>query len=159
MFQSVILLRIFYLQFVNIYFHSVLFSLAHYISLISQGRLDEAELRKEIGYAIRNIHGVRSGLFTPDAAFEITVKRQIEQLAPPSMKCIKQVNNSAEPQTLTALEPPVGAPNRATPYHTSIPRVPLPEAHTRFREIPALFINGFIVFMKICDNGDKVLGS
>jgi len=59
---------------------------------LNEGRLDEAELRKEIGYAIRNIHGVRSGLFTPDAAFEMTVKRQIEQLAPPSMKCIKQVS-------------------------------------------------------------------
>ena len=58
---------------------------------MSQGRLDEKELRKEIGFAIRNIHGVRSGLFTPDAAFEMTVKRQIETLASPSMKCIQQV--------------------------------------------------------------------
>ncbi|KAL5251151.1 hypothetical protein ACHWQZ_G016763 [Mnemiopsis leidyi] len=59
---------------------------------LNEGRLDEKELRKEIGFAIRNIHGVRSGLFTPDAAFEMTVKRQIETLAPPSMKCIQQVS-------------------------------------------------------------------
>lgn len=59
---------------------------------LNEGRLDEKELRREIGFAIRNIHGVRSGLFTPDAAFEMTVKRQIETLAPPSMKCIQQVS-------------------------------------------------------------------
>ncbi|XP_063687651.1 dynamin-1-like isoform X16 [Bolinopsis microptera] len=59
---------------------------------LNEGRLDEKELRKEIGFAIRNIHGVRSGLFTPDAAFEMTVKRQIDTLCPPSMKCIQQVS-------------------------------------------------------------------
>uniref|UniRef100_A0A672IQ63 Interferon-induced GTP-binding protein Mx n=1 Tax=Salarias fasciatus TaxID=181472 RepID=A0A672IQ63_SALFA len=31
---------------------------------------DEKELRKEISYAIKNIHGIRTGLFTPDLAFE-----------------------------------------------------------------------------------------
>merc|ERR1719244_2160030 len=32
---------------------------------------DEKELRREIAFAIRNIHGVRIGLFTPDRAFDM----------------------------------------------------------------------------------------
>nr|KAF6484074.1 dynamin 1 [Rousettus aegyptiacus] len=40
---------------------------------------DEKELRKEISYAIKNIHGIRTGLFTPDLAFEATVKKQLQQ--------------------------------------------------------------------------------
>uniref|UniRef100_A0A672P737 dynamin GTPase n=1 Tax=Sinocyclocheilus grahami TaxID=75366 RepID=A0A672P737_SINGR len=35
---------------------------------------NEKELRKEISYAIKNIHGIRTGLFTPDLAFEAIVK-------------------------------------------------------------------------------------
>jgi hypothetical protein len=31
-----------------------------------QSEYDERQLRREITYAIKNIHGVRSGLFTPD---------------------------------------------------------------------------------------------
>ncbi|EDW51548.1 GM22595 [Drosophila sechellia] len=41
---------------------------------------DEKELRREISFAIRNIHGIRVGLFTPDMAFEAIVKRQIALL-------------------------------------------------------------------------------
>ncbi|CAL8074449.1 unnamed protein product [Calicophoron daubneyi] len=48
---------------------------------------DEEELRKEISYAIRNIHGIRTGLFTPDLAFETIVRRQIEKMKVPSLKC------------------------------------------------------------------------
>ncbi|EDV27612.1 uncharacterized protein TRIADDRAFT_53484 [Trichoplax adhaerens] len=55
--------------------------------------VDEKELRREITYAIRNIHGVRSGLFTPDMAFEGVTKRQIERLKSPSIKCIDMVIN------------------------------------------------------------------
>uniref|UniRef100_A0A2K5UT17 dynamin GTPase n=1 Tax=Macaca fascicularis TaxID=9541 RepID=A0A2K5UT17_MACFA len=40
---------------------------------------DEKELRREISYAIKNIHGIRTGLFTPDLAFEATVKKQLQQ--------------------------------------------------------------------------------
>lgn len=52
---------------------------------------DESTLRKEIAYAIRNIHGIRTGLFTPDMAFEAIVKRQIEKLKAPSIKCVDLV--------------------------------------------------------------------
>ena len=52
---------------------------------------DEKELRREISYAIKNIHGIRSGLFTPDMAFEAIVKKQIEKLRSPSLKCCDMV--------------------------------------------------------------------
>ncbi|XP_065575308.1 dynamin-like isoform X5 [Artemia franciscana] len=52
---------------------------------------DEKELRREIAFAIRNIHGVRVGLFTPDKAFEAIVKRQISRMKEPSLKCIDLV--------------------------------------------------------------------
>ena len=52
---------------------------------------DEKELRKEIAYAIRNIHGIRVGLFTPDMAFEAIVKKQIDRLREPSLKCVDLV--------------------------------------------------------------------
>nr|XP_046909954.1 dynamin-1-like isoform X3 [Dermatophagoides farinae] len=52
---------------------------------------DEKELRREIAFAIRNIHGIRVGLFTPDMAFEAIVKRQIGQLREPSIKCVDLV--------------------------------------------------------------------
>merc|ERR1711971_506237 len=48
---------------------------------------DEKELRKEIAFAIRNIHGIRVGLFTPDMAFEAIVKKQIGRLREPGLKC------------------------------------------------------------------------
>lgn len=54
---------------------------------------DEKELRKEIAYAIRNIHGIRVGLFTPDMAFEAIVKKQIARLKEPSLKCVDLVVN------------------------------------------------------------------
>ncbi|XP_046448870.1 dynamin-like isoform X21 [Daphnia pulex] len=52
---------------------------------------DEKELRREIAFAIRNIHGIRVGLFTPDLAFEAIVKKQISRLKEPSLKCIDLV--------------------------------------------------------------------
>ncbi|XP_077986536.1 dynamin-1-like isoform X2 [Glandiceps talaboti] len=52
---------------------------------------DEKELRREISYAIKNIHGVRVGLFTPDMAFETIVKRQIARLKEPALKCVDMV--------------------------------------------------------------------
>ncbi|XP_026026065.1 dynamin-2 isoform X5 [Astatotilapia calliptera] len=52
---------------------------------------DEKELRKEISYAIKNIHGVRTGLFTPDLAFEAIVKKQIIKLKDPCLKCVDLV--------------------------------------------------------------------
>lgn len=52
---------------------------------------DEKELRREISFAIRNIHGIRVGLFTPDMAFEAIVKKQITQLREPVLKCVDLV--------------------------------------------------------------------
>ncbi|ELT92970.1 hypothetical protein CAPTEDRAFT_98909 [Capitella teleta] len=52
---------------------------------------DEKDLRKEITYAIKNIHGIRTGLFTPDMAFETIVKKQISKLKEPSLKCVDLV--------------------------------------------------------------------
>ena len=54
---------------------------------------DEKELRREIAFAIRNIHGIRVGLFTPDMAFEAIVKKQISRLKEPSIKCVDLVIN------------------------------------------------------------------
>ncbi|XP_044729095.1 dynamin isoform X5 [Chrysoperla carnea] len=53
--------------------------------------IDEKVLRNEISYAIRNIHGIRVGLFTPDMAFEAIVKKQIERLREPIIKCVDLV--------------------------------------------------------------------
>lgn len=52
---------------------------------------DERQLRKEIMYAIKNIHGIRVGLFTPDMAFEAIVKKQIDKLRSPAVKCVDMV--------------------------------------------------------------------
>uniref|UniRef100_A0AAR2IVY8 Dynamin-2 n=1 Tax=Pygocentrus nattereri TaxID=42514 RepID=A0AAR2IVY8_PYGNA len=52
---------------------------------------DEKELRREISYAIKNIHGVRTGLFTPDLAFEAIVKKQVIKLKEPCLKCVDLV--------------------------------------------------------------------
>ncbi|KAK7094465.1 dynamin-1-like isoform X1 [Littorina saxatilis] len=54
---------------------------------------DERELRKEIGITIRNIHGIRTGLFTPDMAFESIVVKQIQRLKEPSLHCVDMVVN------------------------------------------------------------------
>ncbi|XP_044054187.1 dynamin 3a isoform X2 [Siniperca chuatsi] len=53
---------------------------------------DEKKMRREINYAIRNIHGVRTGLFTPDMAFEAIVKKQISSLKGPCIKFVDMVS-------------------------------------------------------------------
>uniref|UniRef100_A0A8D0GJF4 Dynamin 2 n=1 Tax=Sphenodon punctatus TaxID=8508 RepID=A0A8D0GJF4_SPHPU len=52
---------------------------------------DEKDLRREISYAIKNIHGIRTGLFTPDMAFEAIVKKQVVKLKEPCLKCVDLV--------------------------------------------------------------------
>ena len=54
---------------------------------------DEKDLRKEISYTIRNIQGVRVGLFTPDMAFDIITKNQISNLEAPAIKCVDMVSS------------------------------------------------------------------
>ncbi|NXW55431.1 DYN2 protein, partial [Eurystomus gularis] len=49
---------------------------------------DEKDLRREISYAIKNIH---TGLFTPDLAFEAIVKKQVVKLKEPCLKCVDLV--------------------------------------------------------------------
>ena len=45
-------------------------------------------MHREIQFAIKNSHGIRGGLFTPDIAFEVIVKKQIEKLKEPAIKCV-----------------------------------------------------------------------
>ncbi|KFQ65314.1 Dynamin-3, partial [Pelecanus crispus] len=55
---------------------------------------NEKELRREISYAIKNIHGIRQvlpRLFTPDMAFEAIVKKQIVKLKGPCLKSVDLV--------------------------------------------------------------------
>lgn len=40
---------------------------------------------------LHNISGIRVGLFTPDMAFEAIVKKQINRLKEPSLKCVDLV--------------------------------------------------------------------
>lgn len=54
--------------------------------------VDEKTLRKEIAIAIKNIHGIRVGLFTPDMAFEAVAKRLIEKMMAPCYKCVDMVS-------------------------------------------------------------------
>lgn len=54
---------------------------------------DEKQLRREIQVAIKNLHGIRTGLFTPDMAFEIIVKDQIQRLKQPTLNCVDLVVN------------------------------------------------------------------
>ncbi|XP_027027047.2 dynamin 3a isoform X2 [Tachysurus fulvidraco] len=58
---------------------------------LSKMEINEKELRREIGYAIKNIHGIRTGLFTPDLAFETIVKKEIVKLIDPCIKCVDMV--------------------------------------------------------------------
>ncbi|CAK8674553.1 unnamed protein product [Clavelina lepadiformis] len=53
---------------------------------------DEQSLRKEISVVIQNIHAIRTGLFTPDTAFEEIVKSQIKKLKAPAIKCVDMVS-------------------------------------------------------------------
>lgn len=58
---------------------------------IMKRECDEREMRREIAFAIRNTHGVRVGLFTPDLAFDAIVKTQIIRLREPTLKCVDLV--------------------------------------------------------------------
>uniref|UniRef100_UPI0037E77080 dynamin 3a isoform X2 n=1 Tax=Semicossyphus pulcher TaxID=241346 RepID=UPI0037E77080 len=64
---------------------------------------DERKLRREINYAIRNIHGVRTGLFTPDMAFEAIVKKQISQLKVPCFKFVDMVGQELTSTVYTCI--------------------------------------------------------
>ncbi|KNC74823.1 hypothetical protein SARC_12638, partial [Sphaeroforma arctica JP610] len=56
---------------------------------LNKFEIDERKLRKEILYAIKNIHGIRTGLFTPDQAFEAICRKLIERMRAPSLLCVE----------------------------------------------------------------------
>ncbi|XP_071947301.1 dynamin-1-like isoform X2 [Antedon mediterranea] len=58
---------------------------------IAKMEYDEKALRREISITIKNIHGVKVGLFTPDSAFEAITKKQISRLKEPALKCVDMV--------------------------------------------------------------------
>ncbi|CAM4598713.1 unnamed protein product [Leuciscus chuanchicus] len=62
-----------------------------FLCFVTQMECDEKEMRREISYAIKNIHGIRTGLFTPDMAFEAIVKKQVVKIKEPCIKCIDLV--------------------------------------------------------------------
>ncbi|XP_055296155.1 dynamin-like isoform X2 [Sitodiplosis mosellana] len=58
---------------------------------ISQISLDSDQMRREINFAVSNIYGYRGVLFEPYMVFEDIVKKQIERLKEPVLKCIELV--------------------------------------------------------------------
>lgn len=52
----------------------------------------DKEMRKNVIIAIKNQLGVRVGLFTPDKAFDVLMKRQIARLLEPSLMCVDMVS-------------------------------------------------------------------
>lgn len=60
---------------------------------LAERKIDEKSLRREIKIVIQNIRGVRSGLFTPDMAFERIVKEQIEQMLQAPLTIADQVTS------------------------------------------------------------------
>ena len=67
---------------------SVCFSLPRDILQIS---LDSEQMRADISYAVYNIYGYRAVLFEPYMVFEVIVKKEIERLKEPILKCIELV--------------------------------------------------------------------
>eukprot|EP01134_Creolimax_fragrantissima_P002300 CFRG2300T1 len=56
---------------------------------LNKFEIDERKLRREILFAIKNIHGMRTGLFTPDQAFEAICRKLIERMRAPSLLCVE----------------------------------------------------------------------
>jgi len=54
---------------------------------------DEKQLRKEIRLCIQNVRAIRSGLFTPDQAFEEVARGQIKKLIEPALWCVEAVGS------------------------------------------------------------------
>ena len=61
------------------------------IFISAERKIDEKHLRKEIKVVIQNTRGVRSGLFTPDLAFERIVKERIEELLTAPINLVDRV--------------------------------------------------------------------
>eukprot|EP00051_Salpingoeca_urceolata_P001466 m.41213 g.41213 ORF g.41213 m.41213 type:complete len:829 (+) comp11438_c1_seq2:158-2644(+) len=55
--------------------------------------LDERSFRKQIAFAIKNTHGARCGLFTPNLSFDLISQRMIQRLLEPTTKCVDLVSH------------------------------------------------------------------
>lgn len=136
-------------------------------SVFLQMEFDEKELRKEIAFAIRNTHGIRVGLFTPDMAFEAIVKKQIAKLKEPSIKCVdlvvaelgNVVRRCAE--KVTALPPPSlgGRLHLAAAFATTPGDVggaslvycgPIEQVALRAGALKLFLFRGFSTFVQLC---------
>jgi len=60
---------------------------------IQKLKTDEKQLRKEIKLCIQNVRAIRSGLFTPDQAFEEVARGQIKKLIEPALWCVEAVGS------------------------------------------------------------------
>ena len=67
---------------------------------LAERTIDEKHLRREIKIAIQNIRGVRTGLFTPDMAFERIVKEQISVMKNAPLEIVDQVTGQVHYLTL-----------------------------------------------------------
>ena len=63
--------------------------------------IDDQRLRREIAIAIKNAHGTRRELFTPNLAFDTVVRQQIQRLAEPFYECLYWVSGKL---TVVAVE-------------------------------------------------------
>jgi replication fork clamp-binding protein CrfC len=53
--------------------------------------LHDKDMRDQLIVAIKNIRGLRSGLFTPDEAFEYVIQMQITKFEEPILKCVDMI--------------------------------------------------------------------
>lgn len=93
---------------------------------LAKVELDETELRTEIAFAIKNINGIRVGLFTPEEAFETIVKKLISGLKPPCQTCIEMVTEEVRKITMTCGEKLMAYPRLAE----EIDRIIQEQVHT-----------------------------
>lgn len=76
-----------------------------YPSLLSDVEFaKEMEMKREIGYAIQNIIGVRTAIFTPDKAFDQIIRKQIGKLRDPTVRLIEMTSSEIMKAIDAALE-------------------------------------------------------
>ncbi|KNC79856.1 dynamin-3 [Sphaeroforma arctica JP610] len=113
---------------------------------LSKHEYDERLLRKEISYAIKNIHGIRSGLFTPDQAFETICKKLIERLRAPSLFCAEMCMTELMALTDYCGEELSRFPRLREEVNTLVVQY-INEAHAKTEDQIDLFINTELSYM------------
>eukprot|EP01134_Creolimax_fragrantissima_P003188 CFRG3188T1 len=113
---------------------------------LSKHEYDERVLRKEISYAIKNIHGIRSGLFTPDQAFETICKKLIERLRAPSLGCAEMAMTELMALTDYCGEGLSRFPRLREEVYTLVMQF-IREAHSKTEDQIDLFINTELSYM------------